>query len=149
MKKLFIPVLAAVSIFAISCSEEETTTMNQQVNTKKLTFSSGLVRGWSESGNCLRDYGNCALAVVGGGFSGQENIMPVKFQLENSTLKIDNLINKVNADGKFLKFYKDTEIDSNVAKELGQNSIIIPAGSYDTDHSQNPNGSTTIKVIIR
>lgn len=149
MKKIFIPALAVLSILTISCSEEDSTTTNQPIKTKKISTSLGLMRGWSEAGNCIHGYGNCALAVVGGTFLGQENIMPVKLQLQNNTLKFDNQINKVNADGAYLKFYNNTEIATDIAKNLGQESITIVAGTYQTDYSQNAYGSTTVIVKVK
>lgn len=149
MKKIFIPALAILSTLAISCSQEDSTATDQQIKAKKLFISSGLMRGWSEAGNCIHGYGDCALAVVGGTFNGQENMMPVKLQLENNVLKIDNQINKMNADGPHLKFYSNTAIPTDIAKNLGKESITIVAGTYETDFSQNANGSTTVLVKVK
>ena len=145
MKKLIFPALAVLSMLAVSCSNDETTT-SEQATSKTLYISNGLVRGWSEAGNCLSGYGNCALAITGGTYTGEQNVMPVKLQLQGTTLIIDNLINKHNDDGNFLKFNVATQVPTQIANELQKNSITILKGRYGTDFSVNPNGRTAVNI---
>lgn len=150
MKKIFFSALLC-SVVMVSCSEE--TVSNQgtadQMTMKSSKFSSATLRGWSKAGNCLRGYGDCAIAIVSDQYIGEENGMPVSLSLtQDSQLVIANTIKKVNEDGDKLTFSGDLTLPAKNASELGYSSVTIKAGEYYTKYDVNTNGQTVVDVVL-
>ena len=151
MKKIFFSALLC-SVVMVSCSEETVSkegTTTDQMTMKSSKFSNATLRGWSKAGNCLRGYGDCAIAIVSDQYLGEENGMPVTLTIkDNAQLVIDNSIKKVNEDGDKLTFSGDFTLPVKIADELGYSSVTIKAGEYDTKYDVNVNGQTVIEVLL-
>lgn len=111
-----------------------------------------VLRGWSRQGNCLFGYGNCAIAIESADQNKQknldENAINVKmFITEQNHLVILNKTNKKNQDGNFLEFDQDLKLPQSVSENLGEKSVTILEGRYETSFNEkNPYGVTEVLI---
>ncbi|GEM_PF-6839420 len=110
-------------------------------------FANASLEAWSETGNCIRGSGNCAMAIVGGIQKKSEGYFPINLSIiDNDKILIKYSSEKKSDDNSnVLNFRNDVLVPSTISENLDKSSITILTGGYEITHSED--GSKT--VIVR
>lgn len=149
MKNLFM--ITLVSICFLSCSSNDITELDNNVDlkieNKNMLSTDAILRGWSDKKNCLRGYGNCAIAIIREGYPA-EGLFAVRLELLETTKMLMTYTGDEESEdkGEFLNFGNDTILVSEVANDLGYSSIVVKAGTYEINRSENPKGQVILTI---
>lgn len=149
MKNLFMITVAA--FFILSCTNNDAVEQENadiKIESKaSMAFTDAVLRGWSDKKNCLRGYGDCAIAIIREGYPA-EGLFAVRLELLGSTKMLMTYTSDEESEdeGGFLNFGNDTTLVSEVANDLGYSSIVVKAGMYEINRSENPKGQVILTI---
>jgi len=143
--------ITVASFFILSCTNNDT--IEQQNEDFKIEskisneFTNAVLRGWSDKQNCLHGYGNCAIAIIKNGYPA-EGLFAVRLEMLAPTKMLMTYTGDEESEdeGGYLNFGADTAVVDEVANELGYSTIIVKAGMYEINRSENPKGQVILTI---
>lgn len=150
MKKLFMITLTSFCLF--SCTNNDATEYDNTVqekfeNKSSFTSTNAILRGWSDQHGCMHGYGDCAIAIIRGGYPADGLFAVHLGIMESSKMVLTYTGSEQSEDeGNYLNFTNDVEISSEIANDLGYSTITVKAGMYEINRSENPKGKVILNV---
>lgn len=149
MKNLFMVTVAA--FFMLSCTNNDTLEQenaDSKIASKaSMAFTDAVLRGWSDRQGCLHGYGDCAIAIIKDGYP-TEGLFAVRLEMLSPSKMIMTYTGDEESEdeGGYLNFGSDTSVVSDVANDLGYSAIIVKAGMYEINRSENPKGQVILTI---